>query len=213
MGVKSKAKESNLSRREREESLRREIILEAAEKVIGAKGFRGAAMEEIAREAQLSAGSLYNAFANKEELYRVLLVRRSERLLDRMRSRLSPDMSAARALETVIETLLEHFNANRNFFIIFLEATSGFSWHIRKTLGEEALARYQEFIKTVAEIFRSGIASGEIPEADPEHLAVAFMGGLNGYVTQWVSTDPGVSLIDLIPSAKTVLLRLAQKGS
>ncbi len=212
MSVKGKAEAASLSRKEREESLRREIILEAAEKVIGAKGFRGAAMEEIAREAQLSTGSLYNAFANKEELYRVLLIRRSERLLDRMRSRLAPGMPALRALETVIETLLEHFDANRNFFAIFLEATSGFAWNIRKTLGEEALARYQEFIKTVAEIFRRGVASGEIPEADPEHLAVAFMGGLNGYITQWVSTDPGVSLVDLIPSAKAVLLRLAKRG-
>jgi len=213
MGVKGRCEVSGLTRKEREESLRREIILEAAEKVIGAKGLHGSSMEEIAREAQLSTGSLYNAFAGKEELYRVLFVRRAERLLERLRARLLTNASPTRALETVIETLFEHFDVNRNFFAIYLEATSGFSWHIRKTLGEEALARYQEFIQAVAEIFQRGIASGEIPKSDPHHLALAFMGGINAYVTQWVSTDRGISLIDLIPSAKAVLLRLAQKRS
>ena len=47
----------------------RERILEAARRVILGKGLVRATTKEIAREANLSEGTLYNYFANKEELF------------------------------------------------------------------------------------------------------------------------------------------------
>src|SRR5262245_7824939 len=43
-------------------------IRAAARRVFAAKGYDGAKMEEIAREAELSAGALYRYFRNKQEL-------------------------------------------------------------------------------------------------------------------------------------------------
>jgi AcrR family transcriptional regulator len=209
VAVKRKKNEANTSRKAREEALRQEIILEAAERVIAQKSYRGASMEEIARMAQLSAGSLYNAFASKEDLYRTLVGRRSVELVQHVRAHLRATTALGR-LENVIETLFAYFHGNRNFFAIYIDATAGFPWHIEGTMGREVFAQYQEFVDTIAEIVREGMAAGEIPAADPEHLAVAFMGGLNGYITHWFTKASGTPLIDFIPSAKSVLLRLAK---
>jgi len=41
----------------------------AAKKVFSSKGFTGATMEDIAREAELSSGTIYLYFSSKDELY------------------------------------------------------------------------------------------------------------------------------------------------
>ena len=56
-------------RREREKEQRRNEILDAAEKVFFSKGFNNATMDEVAETAELSKGTLYLYFKNKEDLY------------------------------------------------------------------------------------------------------------------------------------------------
>jgi AcrR family transcriptional regulator len=62
-------------RKERERERRKQQIIVAAKRVFSEKGFNRATMEDIAREAELSPGTLYLYFKNKEELYASLSVR------------------------------------------------------------------------------------------------------------------------------------------
>lgn len=59
----------------------RERILEAAERVLRAKGLAGATTKEIARAAGCSEGSLYNYFEDKEGLFLAVLAERLPGLL------------------------------------------------------------------------------------------------------------------------------------
>ena len=64
----------------------RDRIVDAAEVVFAADGFRGATMAKIAKQAGLSTGNLYRYFANKEVLFEEMLgddfVAEFERLLE-----------------------------------------------------------------------------------------------------------------------------------
>jgi len=62
-------------RREREKEHRRNEIIDAAEKVFFAKGMPNATMGEVADEAELSKGTLYLYFKNKEDLYLAIILR------------------------------------------------------------------------------------------------------------------------------------------
>lgn len=57
-----------LERREREKQQRRNDILDAAEKIFFSKGWDVATMDEVAGESELSKGTLYLYFKNKEDL-------------------------------------------------------------------------------------------------------------------------------------------------
>jgi TetR/AcrR family transcriptional regulator len=58
-----------LSRKERETQLRKQIILEVAEKKFLSKGYEETTMDEIANESEFSKGTVYKYFASKDELY------------------------------------------------------------------------------------------------------------------------------------------------
>ena len=62
-------------RKERERERRRQQIIVAAKRVFSDKGFNKATMEDIAKEAELSPGTLYLYFKNKEDLYASLSLR------------------------------------------------------------------------------------------------------------------------------------------
>ncbi|MBW2569037.1 MAG: TetR/AcrR family transcriptional regulator [Deltaproteobacteria bacterium] len=62
-------------RKEREKERRRQQIMIAAKKVFSFKGFNKATMEDIASEAELSPGTLYLYFKNKDELCASLSLR------------------------------------------------------------------------------------------------------------------------------------------
>ena len=60
----------------------RERILDVAERLFAQKGFAGTAVRDIAREAALTAPSLYNHFDGKQALYEAVLARGVQPLVD-----------------------------------------------------------------------------------------------------------------------------------
>src|SRR6266566_7900197 len=64
-----RAGESRPSLREEQKALTRRRLLEAADAVFAKRGFHGASVEDIAREAGATTGALYSNFAGKEDLF------------------------------------------------------------------------------------------------------------------------------------------------
>jgi len=85
-------------RKEREKQQRRLEIIQAAEKVFFSMGLEHATMDDIAAEAELSKGTLYLYFKNKEMLH-VEVARRAIILLNRF------TREAAEKVDTAIEKL------------------------------------------------------------------------------------------------------------
>ena len=85
-------------RKEREREYRRNTILDAAEEVFFSKGINLATMDDVAERAELSKGTLYLYFKNKEELYLGISVRALTLLKDRFEEAV---LSAPTGLEKV----------------------------------------------------------------------------------------------------------------
>jgi AcrR family transcriptional regulator len=83
-----------------EDPRKRDQILEGAKRVFMKAGFDAATMNDITREAQVSKGTIYVYFNNKEDLFAALIERERMRLVASIRSALS-------AREPVRETLLQ----------------------------------------------------------------------------------------------------------
>lgn len=69
-------------RKEKERELRRNQIINAAEALFLSKGFNNTKIEEIAYEASLSKGTVYNYFDSKEQLYLAIANNAYSKLLE-----------------------------------------------------------------------------------------------------------------------------------
>jgi len=67
-----------LSLREEQKALTRRRLLDAAEVVFAQRGFHGASVDEIAREAGATTGALYSNFSGKEDLFLTMFERSAQ---------------------------------------------------------------------------------------------------------------------------------------
>ncbi|GAA3740891.1 TetR/AcrR family transcriptional regulator [Salinactinospora qingdaonensis] len=130
----------------RQERGRRRIaeILDAAEEVIAEVGFEEATTNAIAARAGVSPGSLYQFFANKEQILDGLLPRYTESSRDFWNSRLNAEVARlplAELLDRVVEAMAAFKVQRPAFWVLF---------H-----GSPASPRLTE----VAEEVRAGIAA------------------------------------------------------
>lgn len=70
-------------RRQEEKEARREQLLDAAERVLGEKGFEGVVLADVAAASRVSRALLYSYFRDKTDLFHAVSVRASDELRER----------------------------------------------------------------------------------------------------------------------------------
>ena len=88
---------------------KRRRILDAARAVCARRGVDRARMDEIAAEARVSKGTLYNFFASKESLIVASILAHYERTELRVQAELGEPLPPAAQLDRLVESLIELF--------------------------------------------------------------------------------------------------------
>ncbi len=171
-------------RKEREKERRRQQIIVAAKRVFSERGFNKATMEDIAKEAELSPGTLYLYFKNKEELYASL----SLRILQYLHIRVAHvnkeyGLDAIQKLDALIEAMYDVYDFDPLIIINMFHLQSS---ETLKNLSEELLDEIKNLSKTsigaIAAIFKEGIDQGVIKDHHPNALADIFWSLFSGVV-------------------------------
>jgi len=82
--------ESATRRRERQRQANRREILATAERVFAARGYAAATIESIADEAGFAAGTIYNFFSGKEDLFLAVADRILDDIIERFNREVEP---------------------------------------------------------------------------------------------------------------------------
>ncbi|MBU2551642.1 MAG: TetR/AcrR family transcriptional regulator [Proteobacteria bacterium] len=182
-------------RRRRERRQRENQIRDAAIKVFQEKGFNHATIEAIAGEAELSVGTIYLYFKNKEELYASLNQRTIEKFdqgLDVIMAdgAASPESKLERAWELLFSVFCRSPIYIRALVHGQLQGTlQDISPDLLFALNETA----QRIMAKFAGILRQGMDQGSFMRAEPAALADLFWGTFTGVVS-WEeakrTTDP-----------------------
>ncbi|MGB0166021.1 MAG: TetR/AcrR family transcriptional regulator [Luteibaculum sp.] len=88
-------------RKSKEKAIRKSEILAAAEKVFFKNGLSSASMDAVAQEANVSKGTLYLYFKNKNALYRAILRRAFETLHSLLNNYVKPETQTGK--EQIVE--------------------------------------------------------------------------------------------------------------
>jgi AcrR family transcriptional regulator len=101
------------SRGDGEAESSRDRILDVAESLFAHKGLAGTAVRDIAREAGLTAPSLYNHFEGKQALYEAVLARGVRPLVDLIEEFRKSDVGVERTGE-LLDRVVDHLGAHPN---------------------------------------------------------------------------------------------------
>ncbi len=199
------------SRRERETQSKRRDILDAAARVFVEKGFHGAAMADIAEEAGVATGTLYNFFRSKEELYFTLIEEKADEFLLDLQVEVNRFSPAVEKITRLIQAECAFFEANRTFFRIYISTRSGFEWVVQEDLGQRIHSKYTLYLDWVAGIIEAGIQEGSLRNMEPREMAQALVGMLNASLFEWMVDGEGSSLEARVPQIAELFLKGAQR--
>ena len=176
-------------RKEREKERRRQQIMVAAKKVFTDKGFSKATMDDIANEAELSPGTIYLYFKNKEELYASLSLRILQYLQIRVEHVLNtPDLTPEQKLDAMMNAMYDVYEFDPLVIINMFHLQSS---ETLKNLSPELLAEIKNLsaksIEGLATIFEEGIKEGIFVDKHPVALSDIFWALFSGVVL-WMTS-------------------------
>ncbi len=171
-------------RKEREKERRRQQIIVAAKRVFSEKGFNKSTMEDIASEAELSPGTLYLYFKNKEELYASLSLRILQYLHIRVEHvNKETDHTPEQKLEKLIEAMYDVYDFDPLIIINMFHLQSS---ETLKNLSPRLMTQIEELsrksIGAISSIFRQGVEKGVFVEKHPVALSDVFWSLFSGVV-------------------------------
>ena len=203
-------------RRLREKKIRQKEILEAAKELFFELGFAATSMNQIAKKVELSKGTLYLYFKNKEELYISLLIEGMD-LLNEKFSKAIIDKAAWHEKLAAIGWAYYKFSLDhQQFFHINFQFHQG---EITQNISDDLYQKCRETgvtsLNFLAESIGQGMALNEIKKNDPMSIAVVLWGSLTGIILLYEGKDhrklmPG-SLKNLIKKSINISLKGLKK--
>ena len=182
---------------------RHERILDAALRVFARKGYRDAAVDDIALESNTSKGGVYFHFPGKQAIFLALLDRSTARLKAKIRSATAlltdPIERADAAMLAVLHTFMNHRAMARLFMIEALGAGREFQQRLAEV--------HEEFAAIIRDELDEAVRQGAIEPLDTTVAATAWFGALNEIITSWLLSQEPRNLDETYNSLRPLLMR------
>lgn len=175
----------------------------AAKKLFASKGFNGATVEDIAREAELSPGTLYLYFKNKDELFAALSIKILKYLISRLEALceetgLSPEQRLSKLKDVLYDACA--FDSWILIHTFRLQASDTLK-HLTEELVSEIQSHTCRIVDAMADILRKGMHAGTFIDCPPDTLAAVLWAVFSGAVlydeSQRVATEEGPKMLTL----------------
>ncbi len=171
------AKQERAKKENKNQPIRRELILRAAREKFKEKGFHAATTSEIARRAGVAEGTIFNYFKTKKDLLFALLEPFNTQVMGDF-FREATGETDKDSLRLFLKSHLSFVKDNLVLFKILLYE-SQFYPELRERFIKEVVLKT---LKPVEKHLAAGINSGEYRDIDPNTAARAFVGMLTVFV-------------------------------
>lgn len=177
-----------LPRRERERLRHRQEILEAARKVVSARGLEGLTVDLVAREAEFAVGSIYRHFRSKEELIEVLIGEFAEPLFEMIEALPATGLPFREQLERLVREVHEQRIEAMPLFKAFLAAPGNLP-SFDGAEGDRMRAFMTRHFQALDAVLAVGQAEGVLVPGDRLPLVLALVGLMDSF-TRWCVLGP-----------------------
>ena len=151
---------------------KRKSIIEAAEKLFAKSGFHGTDVDQIAKTAGVSKGSVYNYFDSKEEILIYVIEEGVDELDRKMRKYIMPLKDPIEKLKKGIEFYIKFLEKREPLFRVLTGDRISLRMDLRKRFHMNIFARSQHAENLIAEAIRDG----KLKKVDPYIAATCLIG-------------------------------------
>ena len=197
------------TRRERQKTMNRREILEAAKRVFAQKGFAATTIDEIAQEAEFSKGAMYGYFEGKEDLFFSLIQEKMDDIEERLREVVESPDDPETKIRDLIETHLTFFEEDRDFFQIIASEQPRLGAETESRLRENMKERCVRSLDLIEKVMLVGVSAGALKEIEPRFLATGLVGIIHAFTANWILIGGKEPLTDMKP----VILELFLNGA
>jgi AcrR family transcriptional regulator len=164
--------------KQQEKDARKNLILEAARELFAVKDFRQITVREIARQAGVSVGTIYNYYENLDQLFLDIFLQCSEEIAEQIDRRAEP---AAPSLADLCRIYVDYLNTNMTFYQMMSHFMLG------NDLGPEATGRLNLAMRGLMDRIEAGL--GRRPSGPGKNktrlTAHALFAALNGVMISY----------------------------
>ncbi len=165
---------------------RRSAILDAALRTFVKRGYPETKVAEIASEAGVAEGTLYNYFASKEDLLLALFDEKWGWIIDEIRKKISRLNDPNRKLKAIFSLVVRMFKKNRQLaelFMVDIKQSSVF-------LNNYTINRIVEFLDLIGEVLEEGKKKGTYRrDLDTRVARMVIFGAAQGILLSWVLSE------------------------
>lgn len=181
-----------------------DLIQQAAIRVFARKGFYNTRAEEIAHEAGIAVGTIYNYYESKEEILLSIFKAEFDKQLMAFHELLESDLSIPEKIGRILENHFSRLTEHGDLAQLLLQERFNPGEGFRTKL----LDLYRELIARIEDLIREAIDKNLVRECHPRIMACTLLGvveSLSVYALSYpeeakegILTDAPAELADLI---------------
>lgn len=184
---------------------KRELLISVAVKVFARKGFHASKMQDIADEAGIGKGTIYEYFKTKDELFLAVYDKWMDDYEAAMNKAVESHSNPVTTADAIIDTAIEFYETHAEHAAILLE----FWAHALRSDDTHFLERIRQMKTKLAEIGSSItkklIKLKAFTEVDVESFARLELGISDGIFLQWILDGKSYPLRDAYKFRQSVI--------
>ncbi|HNX26388.1 MAG TPA: TetR/AcrR family transcriptional regulator [Phycisphaerae bacterium] len=158
-------------------------LLDAAERVFSRHGYAATRMDDIAAEANVSKGSVYNYFRSKQEIFKEVFLysqTKDSEIYDEIMN--SPTLPVREKILKIIQTAFTRFDTKSHIGKLLMEFWALAGREETRGMNDVINELYRKYIKVIEDIIAQGQSCGELSRFTTPNMSarmlVAFLDGL-----------------------------------
>jgi AcrR family transcriptional regulator len=203
------------NRKEREREIRRKDIIDAAEMLFFNKGYENVSMNDIAQEAEMARGTLYQYFKNKNDIYAAIAIRAALILADMFKD-VAKDQTGIEKIKSLSHTYYEFYKKHTGYYHAYYHS-GVFNYQSTPQMERLKKIRKKNY-QFVVDALKEGIADETIRhDIDPVATTLIMLSMSNNVnniipVTQMYMDEYGLTQDELFESNLELVLRSIENG-
>jgi len=149
-------------RKEREREIRRKDIIGAAERLFFADDYENVTMNDIAKEAEMARGTLYQYFKNKDDIHAAIAIRAAKMIGETFQELLNKDQTGIEKVRSICEFYYDFYKKYPGYYKAYYHAGM-FDLKGSPTLDQLRQIRKNSFQEAVNAV-KVGMEDGSIRE-------------------------------------------------